>query len=75
MHPNLEDPQWVDCSDVINALNECHAKLNFFGKQFKCNNMSEDVNKCLHQARLNRRRENNREGRERRTRMLKAVKE
>ncbi|KAK9241190.1 hypothetical protein V1525DRAFT_392386 [Lipomyces kononenkoae] len=69
MHPNLDDPGFIDCSDLIEALNNCHYNLSFMERQFKCNNISEDVKRCLHEARMLRRRQNNKEGRERTARI------
>ncbi|KAK9367723.1 hypothetical protein V1509DRAFT_626033 [Lipomyces kononenkoae] len=69
MHPNLDHPDFIDCSDLIQALNNCHDNLSFMERQFKCNNISEDVKRCLHEARMLRRRQNNKEGRERTARI------
>ncbi|KAK9480717.1 hypothetical protein V1514DRAFT_325211 [Lipomyces japonicus] len=59
MHPNLDDPNYIDCNDLIFALQDCHQKYNMFDRQFRCNNYYEDVKRCIHAARLQRRRLNN----------------
>ncbi|KAK9389572.1 hypothetical protein V1515DRAFT_593755 [Lipomyces mesembrius] len=69
MHPNLDHPDFIDCSDLIQALNDCHLNLSFMERQFKCNNVSDDVKRCLHEARLLRRRQNNEGGRQRAARI------
>ncbi|KAK9452414.1 uncharacterized protein V1518DRAFT_411169 [Limtongia smithiae] len=65
MHPNLDDPNYIDCSDLIAALHECHTTLGAWKSQFGCNNIKDDLNRCLHNARLQRRHQNNDEGRRR----------
>ncbi|KAK9320627.1 hypothetical protein V1517DRAFT_328729 [Lipomyces orientalis] len=69
MHPNLDHPDFIDCTELIQALNDCHYNLSFMERQFKCNNISEDVKRCLHEARMLRRRQNNEEGRKRAARI------
>ncbi|KAK7204776.1 hypothetical protein BZA70DRAFT_290093 [Myxozyma melibiosi] len=59
MHPNLSDPNYIDCTDIIAALSNCHQELNFMERQFGCNNIQESMNKCLHEARMLQRKQNN----------------
>ncbi|KAK9454099.1 hypothetical protein V1511DRAFT_502757 [Dipodascopsis uninucleata] len=64
MHPNLEDPMYIDCSELIFQLQECRSQP-FSMRMFSCNNISDEVNRCLHKARMQRRQMNNIEGRKR----------
>lgn len=57
------------CEEIMNALEECHAK-GFLWKMFGgCNSIKAEVNKCLSQERTKKSRKNRETGLERRRRI------
>jgi COX assembly protein 2 len=47
MHPHLDNKNALGCSEVIAALDECHAKGFLHKASGGCNDAKERVNQCL----------------------------
>jgi len=54
MHPHLTGTKLEACSDVIAALHECHKSSLWTYYTGGCNDIRNQMNKCLHQERLDR---------------------
>ncbi|KAK9462780.1 uncharacterized protein V1516DRAFT_662812 [Lipomyces oligophaga] len=63
--PGGMEDNFIDCTDIMFALRDCREDLSFMKRQFGCNNLQDQMNKCLHSARLQRRANNNLQGRQR----------
>ncbi|KAF2186848.1 UPF0287-domain-containing protein [Zopfia rhizophila CBS 207.26] len=71
MHPHLHTEQNKKCEDVINALEECHAR-GFIWKIFgNCSDAKHKVNMCLRAQRLERTRANRENAKEKRMHIQK----
>ncbi|KAJ5124062.1 uncharacterized protein N7515_007887 [Penicillium bovifimosum] len=69
MHSHLHTPYNANCEEIMNALDECHAK-GFLHKAIgSCNDIKRDVNKCLSAERYERARRNREEARSNRRRV------
>lgn len=54
MHPHLHTKTNRGCEEVMNILDECHARGFLFKVVGGCNKAKQDVNKCLRAERLER---------------------
>ncbi|KAK3341661.1 cytochrome c oxidase biogenesis protein Cmc1-like protein [Lasiosphaeria hispida] len=52
MHPHLHTKDNVACEDVMNALEECHARGFMWKAIGMCNNAKKDLVHCLRQERV-----------------------
>jgi COX assembly protein 2 len=52
MHPQLDSPRFISCTELIQALEECHQKSYLQRCLGLCNNETEALTNCLHEARL-----------------------
>ncbi|KAJ5554902.1 hypothetical protein N7535_007345 [Penicillium sp. DV-2018c] len=69
MHSHLHTPYNANCEEIMNALDECHAK-GFLHKAIgSCNDIKRDVNKCLSAERYERAKRNRDEARSNRRRV------
>lgn len=64
-HPVLDPPDYkpiliprTGCEEVMNALDECHARGFLYAAVGNCNKAKRAVNKCLRAERLDRTKEN-----------------
>ncbi|THU97893.1 UPF0287-domain-containing protein [Dendrothele bispora CBS 962.96] len=72
MHPQLSDKKLV-CKDFIQALEKCH-QSNWARLTGGCNKYKDEMNQCLHResiARASRNREDAKERRAKRERVMK----
>ncbi|KAK0392727.1 hypothetical protein NLU13_2222 [Sarocladium strictum] len=75
MHPHLHTKNAMACSEVIAALEECHAQ-GFMHKAIgSCNGAKEKVNQCLKEERSKQQAENRAAAREKRDRIKAQQKE
>ncbi|KAF2754259.1 UPF0287-domain-containing protein [Pseudovirgaria hyperparasitica] len=58
MHPHLHTKDNTNCADVMNALEECHARGFLYRCTGACTDAKIAVNKCLRGERLERQRLN-----------------
>ncbi|KAH6689192.1 hypothetical protein F5X68DRAFT_230838 [Plectosphaerella plurivora] len=58
MHPHLHTKDNFECEDVMNALEECHARGFLYKSLGNCNGAKEKVSACLKVARMKRLDEN-----------------
>ncbi|KAI9806940.1 MAG: hypothetical protein M1833_002598 [Piccolia ochrophora] len=68
MHPHLHTADNRGCTELMLALDECHARGFLHKALGGCNSQKSAVNRCLRAERIERQRENRekaREGRER----------
>ncbi|BDD55791.1 hypothetical protein MPDQ_007964 [Monascus purpureus] len=68
MHSHLHTPYNANCEDIMNALDECHARGFLYKVMGNCNETKRQVNKCLaaeRYARAKRNREDAKENRKR----------
>ncbi|KAI0996951.1 hypothetical protein K3495_g11235 [Podosphaera aphanis] len=54
MHPHLHTRDNSACEEVMNALDECHARGFLWKAVGMCNDAKTAVNKCLREQRLQR---------------------
>ncbi|KAF2085616.1 UPF0287-domain-containing protein [Saccharata proteae CBS 121410] len=54
MHPHLHTKDNKACEDVMNALEECHARGFLYKAVGMCSGKKHDVNMCLRAQRLER---------------------
>ncbi|CCU76134.1 hypothetical protein BGHDH14_bgh01721 [Blumeria hordei DH14] len=54
MHPHLHTKHNGACEEVMNALDECHARGFLWKAVGMCNDAKTAVNKCLREQRLER---------------------
>jgi hypothetical protein len=47
MHPTLDNPQLIECQDIINALNQCHQESQWRKYLGVCNHLKTELNQCL----------------------------
>ncbi|KAF2498387.1 UPF0287-domain-containing protein [Mytilinidion resinicola] len=66
MHPHLHTSQNKNCEEVMNALDECHARGFLYKAIGMCNDAKHQVNMCLRAQRLERTRLNREEAQRRR---------
>ncbi|RFU36126.1 hypothetical protein B7463_g268, partial [Scytalidium lignicola] len=52
MHPHLHTKENMACEEVMNLLDECHARGFLWKAVGMCNNAKTEVNKCLRAQRL-----------------------
>ncbi|KAE9979771.1 hypothetical protein EG328_000709 [Venturia inaequalis] len=58
MHPPLHTKDNTNCEEVMQALDECHARGFLFKATGGCNSAKTAVNKCLRAERLDRTKQN-----------------
>ncbi|GAA5964060.1 hypothetical protein JCM8115_000888 [Rhodotorula mucilaginosa] len=66
MHPPLADHQQTMCSEVMKALQECHAQYPYLKFVAACNDQKHALNLCLREERLQRTRKNQEAAKEKR---------
>ncbi|KAG7108833.1 COX assembly mitochondrial protein 1 like [Verticillium longisporum] len=54
MHPHLHTKDNIECEDVMNALDECHARGFLYKSLGNCNTAKQHVSDCLKVARMKR---------------------
>jgi COX assembly protein 2 len=75
MHPLLHNEAALACSEVIAALEECHARGFLWKSLGNCNTFKEQVNVCLRAERNRRAAENRTTGTNNRDKWMKVRKE
>ncbi|PGH03767.1 hypothetical protein AJ80_08637 [Polytolypa hystricis UAMH7299] len=75
MHSHLHTKYNQNCTDVMNMLDECHARGFLLKAVGACNEIKREVNKCLSAERYERARQNRELARENRSRVEKLWKE
>ena len=68
-------PTLIDCEEVMNLLDECHARGFLHSALGNCNEAKRDVTKCLRAARIERQKMNLDKAREKRKETLEMWKE
>lgn len=66
MHPHLHTKDNINCTEVMNALDECHAKGFIWKAMGMCTDAKYAVNKCLRAERLKRTAKNREEAKQKR---------
>ncbi|KAK3678230.1 hypothetical protein LTR37_021500 [Vermiconidia calcicola] len=54
MHPHLHTKDNGGCEEIMNALEECHARGFLWKSMGMCTDVKTQVNKCLRRERLER---------------------
>ncbi|ROT39781.1 UPF0287-domain-containing protein [Sodiomyces alkalinus F11] len=54
MHPHLHTEENIECAEVMNALEECHARGFLYKSLGNCNDAKRKVSDCLYAARMKR---------------------
>jgi len=75
MHPHLHTKDNRGCEEVMQALDECHARGFLWKAVGMCNQAKRDVTKCLRAERIERTRQNREAAREKRQQVVAAWKE
>ncbi|KAK5001439.1 hypothetical protein LTR28_012645 [Elasticomyces elasticus] len=76
MHPHLHTKDnTVQCSEIMSALEECHARGFLWKSLGMCNEAKTAVNKCLRGARLERTAANREKAKEKRARIERVWRE
>ncbi|KAL2212601.1 UPF0287-domain-containing protein [Sarocladium strictum] len=75
MHPHLHTKNAMACSDVIAALEECHAQGFMHKATGGCNGVKDQVNACLKEERTKQQAENRNAAKEKRDRIKAQQKE
>jgi len=75
MHPHLHTKNALACEDVIAALEECHAKGFMHKASGGCNDMKDQVDKCLRVERYKMQAENREAARAKRDKIKAQQKE
>ncbi|GAM37873.1 hypothetical protein TCE0_033r08161 [Talaromyces pinophilus] len=71
MHSHLHTPENINCEEIMNALDECHARGFLWKAMGQCNDIKHDVNRCLGAERAKRAKQNRDRAMERRARVEK----
>ncbi|KJX92760.1 unnamed protein product [Zymoseptoria tritici ST99CH_1A5] len=71
MHPHLHREDNKGCEEIMNALEECHAKGFMWKAIGMCSATKNEVNKCLRAERLERTAVNREEAKKKREHMKK----
>ncbi|KIV86801.1 hypothetical protein PV11_02389 [Exophiala sideris] len=69
MHSHLHTKDNVGCEEIMNALDECHARGFLYKAVGGCNDIKREVNRCLSGERQKKSRKNRETGMERRARI------
>ncbi|KAI4744002.1 hypothetical protein E4T50_05576 [Aureobasidium sp. EXF-12298] len=69
MHPHLHTKDNKNCEEVMNALEECHARGFLWKSMGMCTNAKHQVNMCLRAERLERTRQNREVAKEKRAKL------
>ncbi|ETN42255.1 uncharacterized protein HMPREF1541_04196 [Cyphellophora europaea CBS 101466] len=69
MHSHLHTQDNVGCEEIMNALDECHARGFLYKAVGGCNDIKREVNKCLSGARAQKSGKNRETGLQRRQRI------
>ncbi|KAF4547398.1 Cytochrome c oxidase biogenesis protein Cmc1-like protein 1 [Elsinoe fawcettii] len=75
MHPHLHTKDNKNCEDVMNALEECHARGFLWKSMGMCTEAKHAVNMCLRAERLERTRQNRQVAKEKRQKIEAVWKE
>ncbi|KAE8207356.1 hypothetical protein CF327_g7359 [Tilletia walkeri] len=76
MHPHLSgDSKQARCGDLIQALNECHARSWLARLTGECNSIKSELTLCLRAERIERTKRNNESAKERQAKKEQAWKE
>ena len=67
--PHLLTKSQTDCEEIMNALDECHARGFLYKAIGNCNDIKRDVNRCLGAERYARAKRNRDQARENRKRV------
>ncbi|CRG86662.1 hypothetical protein PISL3812_03672 [Talaromyces islandicus] len=71
MHSHLHTAENANCEEIMNALDECHARGFLWKAVGQCNDIKRDVNRCLGAERLQRAKNNRKQAMEKRSRIEK----
>ncbi|KAG5983714.1 hypothetical protein E4U55_007395 [Claviceps digitariae] len=74
MHPHLHNQNALPCEEIIAALEECHSKGFMHKATGGCNDVKEQVNKCLRDERAKTQRKNLQAARAKRDKLKKEQK-
>ncbi|CAC9886158.1 unnamed protein product [Aureobasidium pullulans] len=69
MHPHLHTKDNKNCEEVMNALEECHARGFLWKSMGMCTKAKHQVNMCLRAERLERTRQNREVAKEKRAKI------
>ncbi|EAS33713.3 uncharacterized protein CIMG_04737 [Coccidioides immitis RS] len=69
MHSHLHTKDNINCEEIMNALDECHARGFLYKAVGGCNEVKREVNRCLGAERFKRAKKNRDTARENRSRI------
>ncbi|EFW15334.1 hypothetical protein D8B26_008106 [Coccidioides posadasii str. Silveira] len=69
MHSHLHTKDNINCEEIMNALDECHARGFLYKAIGGCNEVKREVNRCLGAERFKRAKKNRDMARENRSRI------
>ncbi|EER29412.1 hypothetical protein CPC735_070940 [Coccidioides posadasii C735 delta SOWgp] len=69
MHSHLHTKDNINCEEIMNALDECHARGFLYKAVGGCNEVKREVNRCLGAERFKRAKKNRDMARENRSRI------